>query len=390
MIVICEECGKKYEVDPSKIPGEKARFRCKACKHIIVVTKPKEPVLAPEEGVKVQEHIRPLEITPSEKREEIKREKKAESSETTDRRPKIELVEKKRRFGLRAKMILLFFVLPFLIILGTGAFYITQFGKLSSAITKEGVDITTRLGEEMIANIARSVASQVKLYLDAHPSLDKRNFDTDPVFKPIAVQKVGKTGYTALYELPDAEGIWRTWAHANPKIIGIDMSTLKGALGENFPGFWKIYTAVKAGKESKGYYAWKDPDGKIRDKFMVCTPVEGTKFIIAATTYISEFNQPMQELQTKAAEHIQTIRNLSLLILLLALAIFGVLVSLFGHRMTGKIKELTQAADRISVGDLDFEVKVKSNDEIGDLAEAISRMQDSIKLSIERLRRRKG
>ena len=55
-------------------------------------------------------------------------------------------------------------------------------------------------------------------------------------FKTLAVQKVGQTGYTALYELPGSDGIWRTWAHVNDKIIGIDMSKLKKPLGRSFPG----------------------------------------------------------------------------------------------------------------------------------------------------------
>jgi hypothetical protein len=44
--------------------------------------------------------------------------------------------------------------------------------------------------------------------------------------------------------------------------------------------------------------------------------------------------------------------------------------------------------ERILVGELGAEVGIKSKDEIGDLADATSRMQDSIRLSIERLRRR--
>jgi HAMP domain-containing protein len=36
-----------------------------------------------------------------------------------------------------------------------------------------------------------------------------------------------------------------------------------------------------------------------------------------------------------------------------------------------------------------MEIETKSKDEIGDLAEAIARMQESIRLSIERLQRRK-
>jgi len=46
MLVICEDCAKKYNIDESRIKGEKAKFTCRECGHIIVVEKPKavEPV----------------------------------------------------------------------------------------------------------------------------------------------------------------------------------------------------------------------------------------------------------------------------------------------------------------------------------------------------------
>ena len=60
-----------------------------------------------------------------------------------------------------------------------------------------------------------------------------------------------------------------------------------------------------------------------------------------------------------------------------------------GRTLSRPIIQLTDAADRISVGELDVEIETTRKDEIGDLAEAISRMQDSIRLSIERLRKRR-
>jgi methyl-accepting chemotaxis protein len=64
-------------------------------------------------------------------------------------------------------------------------------------------------------------------------------------------------------------------------------------------------------------------------------------------------------------------------------------VALFLGRAIGNpIKKLTEIAERISVGDLGATIKVKSKDEIGELAEAISRMQDSLRLAVEKLRRR--
>jgi methyl-accepting chemotaxis protein len=70
--------------------------------------------------------------------------------------------------------------------------------------------------------------------------------------------------------------------------------------------------------------------------------------------------------------------------------LIGIIVSIYGHRLTGKIKSLTDVAERISIGDLGIEIETRSRDEIGELAEAISRMQDSIRLSIERLRKRRS
>jgi HAMP domain-containing protein len=62
---------------------------------------------------------------------------------------------------------------------------------------------------------------------------------------------------------------------------------------------------------------------------------------------------------------------------------------IYGYRLSKNIGKLTDAADRISVGELDVVIEIKSSDEIGALAEAISRMQDSLRFSIERLRRRR-
>jgi HAMP domain-containing protein len=259
---------------------------------------------------------------------------------------------------------------------------------LSQLLTGQSSKIVSKMAEDKIASIARSVARQCQLYLLSHPGLRKENFVKDKMFKRLAVQPVGKKGYTALYERPGADGIWRTWAHTNPKIIGINMKKLKKPLGRSFPGFWRVYIGVKKGKESKGYYTWQDKDKTFRDKFMVCTPIEGTRFVVAATTYLDEFTKPVKRLQASSAEMTQQTRLTVWGILGATLLLVGLIVSLFGNRLAGRITSLTEVADRISVGELDAVIDINSKDEIGDLAEAITRMQDSVRLSIERLRHR--
>jgi HAMP domain-containing protein len=391
MIVICEDCGKKYQIDPAKIKGEQARFKCKACDAVITVKKPRADSAEP--AVKAPRPVPPPPPRPPEPvvsegvaagpEPDRGAEAAAEVSGPAEERGK-------RRFlGLRGKMIGIFFFIPIVLIAASGVLYIWQLKTLTDLMTGQSSKVVRNMAEDIIAESARATAKQCALYLSSHSGLRRENYNSDPAFKEVAVQKVGLTGYTALYELPGSDGVWRTWAHVNAKIIGIDMSKLKKPLGRNFPGFWKVYTGVQGGKESRGYYTWQDKDGSFREKFMVCTPVEGTRYIVASTTYLDEFTKPIKMMETRAQRLGNQTRNIIVAILGGTIILIGVIVSIYGHSMTGKIKTLTETADRISVGELDAEVAVKSKDEIGELADAISRMQESIRLSIERLRRRR-
>ena len=386
MIVICEECGKKYRIDPSKIKGTAARFKCRVCTHMITVSKPQtESSTASQTDLSITETV----IEPADS------EAPPASPEIKLDRPAVERIPVKpaRKFGamnLRTKMLLLFFFVPLLLMIAASFLYLWQFDKMSALLTSESTKIVNQMAEEKIADLSTAVAIQCRLYLLAHPELKKEDFMNDMGFKTLAVQKVGLTGYTAFYEMPDEDNIWRTWAHVNPKIVAIDMSTLKTPLGRNFPGFWKIFSGVKGGKRSQGYYTWQDKDGKFREKFMVCTPVAGTPYVVAATTYLDEFTGPVKLMETRAGLLTEKTRLITWAILGGTILLIGLIVLIYGHRLTGKIKSLTDIAERISIGDLGIEIETQSRDEIGELAEAISRMQDSIRLSIERLRRRRA
>ena len=83
-------------------------------------------------------------------------------------------------------------------------------------------------------------------------------------------------------------------------------------------------------------------------------------------------------------------QSLILLALMLGtlLVATGIAVAV-ARNLSRPILSLTAAADRISLGMLDTPVVATSKDELGELAEALERMRQSLKLSIERLRRRR-
>jgi methyl-accepting chemotaxis protein len=57
--------------------------------------------------------------------------------------------------------------------------------------------------------------------------------------------------------------------------------------------------------------------------------------------------------------------------------------------LVNPIMKLTDVAERMSLGDMNVKIDVTSRDEIGLLAQAISRMQTSLRMAMERLRKKK-
>ncbi len=71
-------------------------------------------------------------------------------------------------------------------------------------------------------------------------------------------------------------------------------------------------------------------------------------------------------------------------------ALAVIIALLLSRSITRPIVKLSQVADRISLGELDVKVDVNSKDEVGELAEAIRRMQASLQAALERLRARRA
>jgi HAMP domain-containing protein len=113
-----------------------------------------------------------------------------------------------------------------------------------------------------------------------------------------------------------------------------------------------------------------------------------TRMAEAKISHSEDLIQPVTALRSRPQSLTGRIKTTIAIILSRTLLIMGATVSIFACRLTRKVRSLTDAADRISIGDLEVDIPIRSKDELGKLAEAISRMQDSIRLSIERLKRR--
>lgn len=238
-------------------------------------------------------------------------------------------------------------------------------------------------GEATIHQKAVDVARQVDLYLAAHPGLldlPLSSIIADAEFTAIAVQPVGETGYTAVY---DQDGV--VYFHANPGMVGRNMRELSTTL----PAFWAIFSASLGGEPSASYYDWQDADGSLREKYMSCVPVGQTPLRVAATTYIDEFLQPVYQTETRLNSLFQLART----VLLVTVFALGILAILFGLLLAVGLSRpiLTVATAAKQVEDEQYsQVALASvasrRDELGQLARHFQHMVDEVYAREQRLK----
>jgi HAMP domain-containing protein len=247
-----------------------------------------------------------------------------------------------------------------------------------------------KLGEQIIQQKSQDVAKMLDLYIMDHPGKTLAQLQADPTFSALAVQPVGKTGYTTVM---DATTLINRF-HSNPKNVGTDYNTM----ATSNPAFYAILMKGANFQDSSGYYDWKDADGVMRPKFAYYTVLptatsDGVRLRVGATTYINEFSAPAVEAQTAIKSNLDTTtaqikektasvgtKNTILVVIIVTMLIVIVVSYFFAMGITRPIKKLTSVANNVSLGDMsDTEIDITSNDEIGELAGSFKRMVVSVK-----------
>lgn len=269
---------------------------------------------------------------------------------------------------------------------------LNSLNELGMDSSKESGDSLNQLGEKIIRQNAEAVAKQLEIHFRESKKklpLD-RLFIDDPIAREIVLQKIGETGY---FTIIDTDSVMRY--HPVDKFLGVNSRTMYDKLGKAFA---ETNETTLSGKDAGGYYQWPDPKagGKLKPKYQWMTHVKGTNLIVVAATWIDEFSKPskimmekMLRLEKLYSERYNKRMGVVIIVLAFVFIILLAVIYMFSYNVVKPIRQLSEVADKISMGELNASIDVKAGGEIGLLAASIERMQTSVRAAIERLQKRR-
>jgi len=465
MQITCDECEKIYRIDESRIKGERARMKCRACDNIIIVTKQH----AQQDALPIDAVAQPAAVTKSPQQSIVPTDPASGNGDgnrpaavqaaTAEESPKAESTESdftpgaarsKVRFGLFPKIVtvmLIISLLPFII------FWAVTY--------REAINRTRAETEQFFTLTATALGTQVDGWIDNNALVLKSAVDL-PAIKSMdrtsqeqvlrEIQKnypymylvftvgldgrnVARSDDVPLKDYSDRQYYkdivqgkqlsWQTLIGKTSKkpalILAVPINSggqLVGVLAAamNVDDLSKYIATWKRGKT--GYAFLIDEKGKVvahqvqayveEQKSLNDHPLiaafRKSKWTSLTANFTNEKGNPsyghvkeiargwaiaLQQEDAEVFDSLKHVQRLALILLAVTILIVSFIAWISARAIVTPIRKLTEVAERMSLGDLNMQINIPSKDEIGLLAQAIKRMQTSLRLAMERLRRKR-
>ena len=458
--ITCDECGKKYRVDETKMKGTQAKVKCKACSHIMVITKPgiqidRSPSLPSknDQPTVTADISQPPPSQPPKVPQSVVERPRAEKAEPppASRKETTAFASgQKIRFGLFGKIIIVMLIvslLPFAV-----------FWAITLRETSQRIRIET---ENLMAQTAMGLGVQVDSWIDNNVAIlrtaanlpeviSMNRAEQEPVLKVVQkeypwmylVFTVGLDGMNVarndgkpLTDYSDRQYYkdvlagkklsWQTLIGRTSKkpalvlavpiksgdtLVGIMAAAMTiDEISNHIANWRKGKTGFAFLVDEKGYViAHPDKQYVSKRKNLNSHPLIASFRKKGWLTTSANFTEPngesafgyvrsnnfgwalvLQQQDKEVFEALNRVKEFAL-ILLGCTVLLVLVISWFSARtIVTPIMSLTDAAERMSLGDLNVKIDIKSKDEIGLLAQAIGRMQTSLRLAMNRLRKKR-
>jgi methyl-accepting chemotaxis protein len=450
MDIICDACGKKYRVDETKMKGEKAKVKCRACDNIMVVTK---PTLEPADELSFPPEISEPEVSQATQIPERAIERPAalrQEPEDIPKEPPPFYGGQKVRFGLFGKVItvmLIVSLLPFAIFWG-----------ITLRETNERIRTDT---EALMAQTARGLGNQVNGWINNNVSILRTaaklseitsmdGAQQKPVLETIQKQypwmylvfTVGTDGINVArnddvplkddsdrqYYKDIMRGKSLSWQTLIGKTSKKPSLVLAVPIKSDDQTIGVMAAAMTVDDISKNIATWKT--GKTGHAFLVdekgyvvshpnrqyvakrknlnSHPLIANYRKKGWTTITTRFNTSngqaalghvrsnnygwalaLQQEESEVFSALNRVQKFALTLLGSTILLVSIIAWFAARAIVTPVMKLTDAAERMSLGELNVKIDIKSRDEIGLLAQAIGRMQTSLRLAMNRLRRKR-
>lgn len=183
----------------------------------------------------------------------------------------------------------------------------------------------------------------------------------------------------------DYDGV--TMVHpAKPELEGQNLIGLKDINGVRL-----IADLITAGQNGGGYvnYLWDKPSkGREVPKLSYAVDLKELGWMIGTGFYIDDIDDAVAVKQAEVDEKVKSTIIISSAVGLVILILIVMINLWFSSRTLVKpIRELAESARQMSLGKVDTVISVDSKDEIGELGDAIGRMQKSLKVIMKKLKK---
>jgi len=339
MLVICEDCAKKYNIDENKIKGDSARFPCQECGHIIIVHKP-DPSTSP---------AKPKEKT-TDASSKISGEQSASSTESASTKSAQAAPAGK---GLPISVYLFITLIAgFLLISGMFAYLYLQY---IPGIINHQVELRTQAIAKSFAGVIQKPLL-VRNYLEVNKEAQRTSTLPGVAYAAVVNERgIVIAGFFSDLDRFDKDFAVKVKRHGFPKSV-VQANSLTAGVKEKG-------ARIMVGGQPIFDQAVALPNGQGE---------------VHVGVYVTDIEKTIRDIMLSPLT----------MYLIGGVLLIGFIVFFFLSRAISKpTKELTEVANRISLGEMDLTITPKGPREMRELAIAFERMRFSVKAAMDRLKR---
>ncbi len=274
--------------------------------------------------------------------------------------------------------------------------YGSRIEKEITRIIEEGLDrdmarsevMLREMGEASVFAKVSDIAQELDMVIQTVPWMTATDLQRDKRFREVAVQTVGRTGYTFVFDSDTA--IIRL--HRDLRLENKNLPSVF----RHLPELQNILeTGMRGTGTAYGYYQLKAGDGNIMKRFIYIIPLhnptaDGARLSVAATINVDDFLTPAKQAEASQNETkrflihasktvLESFRHTGLLsmgagILTVSLIAFFVM----GIYLSRAVTRLREATARVNRGDLSTPVKPSGSGEVATLIDDFNSMVDKL------------